>query len=110
MFGRRYVVDQRDQAHPLRARVGPTVERRTITWALAHNRTMDQGNTGTCVGHGWKALLMGQPIARGLPVSKPTAFGIYRAAIPLDEWTDNDGEVGLPDAELQSGTSVRAGA
>jgi hypothetical protein len=109
-YGRRVAIDPRDDLHPIRARIGQAVERRNITWALGHALTMDQGNTGTCVGHGLKALLMASPVKRGTPTAHPTPYEIYRRAILLDEWSDNDAEEHAPDSALQAGTSVRAGA
>jgi len=44
--------------------------------------------------------------------SGPTPWDIYRGAVAVDEWSDNDDEASLPDGDpgMDSGTSVRAGA
>jgi hypothetical protein len=62
---------------------------------------LDQGNTGTCVGHGFEYRLRGAPFSHKEGVV-PDAFAIYDLATTLDPWTDND-------HDLQSGTSVLAG-
>jgi hypothetical protein len=64
---------------------------------------LDQGSEGTCVGHGWKHWMMAAPtVSRSN--KEPSAIQIYREAILLDEWTDNDW------GDMQSGTSLNAGA
>jgi hypothetical protein len=73
------------------------------TWAF-FSKPLDQGNTGTCVGHGWKHRLMAAPMVRKAG-DKPSAFDIYDAAIKVDEWTDNDN-----DTDRQMGTSACARA
>lgn len=64
---------------------------------------LDQGRTGTCVGHSLAAKLAGAPVKVG-PSRIPTPFAIYDEAIVLDEWKAND-----QDKLRQMGTSVRAG-
>jgi hypothetical protein len=66
---------------------------------------LNQRQTGTCVGHGWKEYLLAEPDPTGTPHRRPTPFQIYDWAIKHDEWTDND-----RDRKRQFGTSVRAGA
>lgn len=68
---------------------------------------LDQGNTGTCVGHAWFSKIQGAPIKQPPPMS---AFDLYRRFVLQDEWSDNDGDSTATDAGLQAGTSVRAGA
>jgi hypothetical protein len=75
---------------------------RTKLWGMG--ALLDQGDTGTCVGHGHKAGLMASPVRGPGPLMSPTAFDIYRGACHLDPWPDNDNE------DLNIGTSVRAGA
>jgi hypothetical protein len=62
-----------------------------------HGPILDQGNTPSCVGHGWRAWLDGEPIQqrRG-----PSAMLLYHAAQRVDEWPGEEYE----------GTSVRGGA
>ena len=68
---------------------------------------LDQGRTGTCVGHGWTARANDAPIKQPLPMSP---FDLYREIVKIDEWDDNDWEATASDDQLQCGTSVRAGA
>lgn len=42
--------------------------------------------------------------------SFPKPFDLYRKIVQVDEFSDNDAEATAPDAQLQLGTSVRAGA
>jgi len=58
---------------------------------------LDQGNTPSCVGHGWRAWLNGAPIRQ---LGGPSAMAIYKEAQDVDEW----------DGNAYEGTSVRAGA
>lgn len=79
------------------------------SWRIA-SKALDQGVTGTCVGHAWRNFLRSQPVQT--EKAGPSAYDIYRTAVTSDEWTDNDDEANLPDADkrLDHGTSVRAGA
>jgi hypothetical protein len=79
------------------------------TWRI-NKRALDQKTTGTCVGHAWRNFLRCEPLLS--EASGPSPFDIYRQAVAIDEWSENDDEVGLPDfhAGLDAGTSVRAGA
>jgi hypothetical protein len=104
-MGRLPVEDSRD--FMLRAIVGEGLgmsgfPRRTKTWAM-FNKPLDQGREGSCVGHGWKHFMLVAPIIRTKPDQEPTAVNIYREATYIDEWQGNEGD-------MQSGTSVRAGA
>lgn len=104
-LGRRHALDPRDgrfllAQHPRALEVAKVVPK---YWGF-FAKPIDQGNTGTCVGHAWKHRLMALPIERRKDET-PSAFDIYDAATKLDEWTDNDN-----DTERQWGTSVRAGA
>lgn len=71
---------------------------------------LDQGVTSTCVGHGWCNFLRCAPIRS--KVGEPMAYNIYKKAILLDPWKENDVEVNIPDGDpgLSSGTTVHAGA
>jgi hypothetical protein len=107
-FGRRFSPDARDHAFLMSRRLEapgtplPTKK----TWSIA-SKNLDQGQTGTCVGHAWKNFLRCAPLQTS---AGPTPFDIYRRAILLDEFPDNDREIELPEDQLQAGTSVRAGA
>jgi hypothetical protein len=111
-FGRRYAPDIRDSGYLMRrmladARAVTLPARRT--WGI-HGKALDQGDTGTCVGHAWRNFLRCAPIRteRG----GPSAFDIYRSAVLKDTWRANNDEAQLPDGDpgLDYGTSVRAGA
>jgi hypothetical protein len=80
------------------------VARHTHTWGF-RGPPADQGQTGTCVAHGWKHWLATKPVQQS-PLGKPPApFEIYDWCIANDEFCDND-----HDTDRQMGTSVRAGA
>lgn len=102
-LGRIPAPDSRDHAFLARRLLPTRPPATTRYWPDRY--VLDQGETGTCVGHGWKGLLLAAPVAQGTPASDPTAFAIYDQALPLDEWPDND-----VDPARQAGTSVRAGA
>jgi hypothetical protein len=99
-LGRRYAPDERDRRFLLRE-VTPVV--RALPDSIYYpirQAPLDQGNTGTCVGHGWRHFLQAAPI---MTRNGPTALDIYDGAIVIDEWDDND-----VDPDRQFGTSVRA--
>lgn len=105
-MGRRHAPDERDRRFLLadHLRISGVVARRSHLWAM-FDPPLDQGSTGTCVGHGWKHWLLTAPVIQADPASPPSAFDIYDRAIKVDEWTENDN-----DTARQEGTSVRAGA
>jgi hypothetical protein len=112
-LGRRFAPDARDEAFRMRAVLDPLREQffpKGLPPGTRHYRpgpVLDQGRTGTCVGHGWRGWLDGAPLmTRG----GMAPFDLYREFVQVDEWPDNDNEANAPDAGLQSGTSVRAGA
>lgn len=109
-LGRRRHEDPRDHDHPMRAHLSAEASlpaKRTWTISSVH---LDQGPTGTCVGHGWRNFLRCSPIRT--TAEHPSAWDIYKKAILLDPWKDNDYEAKFPDGDsrLESGTTVRAGA
>lgn len=63
---------------------------------------LDQGNTGTCVGHGFAHRMEDGPIKR--PDEEIDPYQIYKRATLLDPWPEND------DGNVNFGTSVDAGA
>jgi hypothetical protein len=111
-FGRRFEKDDRDRNFLMR-RMLPDARALTLpvrkTWSI-NAKALDQGDTGTCVGHAWRNFLRCAPIKT--EKAGPSPFDIYRAAVLKDSWSDNDDEAQLPDGDpgLDSGTSVRAGA
>lgn len=98
-FGRVPAPDPRDRAYPMRtAMYGLSLD------DFAYHRTgpvLNQGATGTCVGHAWR-----QWLSSALMMTKggPDAFTLYRDACLRDPWAENDA------GDVQFGTSVRAGA
>jgi hypothetical protein len=64
---------------------------------------LDQGQEGTCVGHGWKHWMLVAPTIQTTPTRSPTAVEIYDEATFRDEWEGNE-------RDRSFGTSVRAGA
>lgn len=107
-LGRIHVPDDRDCLYPIGLvldRLSPA--RRTTPWK--RTRVLDQGQTGTCVGHGWRGWYENEPKLHA-PTDGPDAFAIYRRAVRLDEWPDNDADATAPQDQLQAGSSVRAGA
>lgn len=79
------------------------------TWRIG-SKALNQGKTGTCVGHAWRNFLRCAPHLT--EKGGPSPFDIYRKAVSLDEFRANDGEAELPDGDrgLEYGTTVRAGA
>lgn len=107
-MGRLAAPDERDQAFPLKAILGRKPTRRTKPWARP--RVLDQGGSGTCVGHAWRLWLEMAPHLHPAEYGV-VAYDIYRQAVLLDEFRQNDHEARIADpAQLQYGTSVRAGA
>jgi hypothetical protein len=111
-FGRRFVQDDRDRNFLMR-RMLPDARSLALparkTWGI-NAKALDQGNTGTCVGHAWRNFLRCAPIK--VEKGGPSAFDVYRSAVLKDSWAGNDNEAQLPDGDprLDDGTSVRAGA
>lgn len=111
-FGRRFEQDDRDRNFLMR-RMLPDARRLTLpvrkAWSI-NAKALDQGLTGTCVGHAWRNFLRCAPIRT--EKGGPSAFDIYRSAVLKDSWAGNDNESQLPDGDpgLDFGTSVRAGA
>lgn len=112
-FGRKVAPDERDKKFPMRLKLDPLREVFFPQGIPPGNRhywagpILDQGATGTCVAHGWTAKVNAAPIMQSMSQSP---FDFYRRIVQVDEWSDNDYEATAPDADLQSGTSVRAGA
>lgn len=100
-FGRIYAEDPRDDkylARPLLAVEPPT--RKTVYYAM-FSKPLNQGLTGTCVGHAGKHFMLTAPTIQTKPAVEPTAITLYKEACTRDEWTFNDS------GDLQFGTSIR---
>lgn len=112
-FGRKVAVDLRDAAFPMRLALDPLREMyfpRGLPPGVRHywsGPILDQGKTGTCVAHGWRAKISAAPIMQSMSLAP---YDFYRRIVSVDEWSDNDWEATAADEHLQSGTSVRAGA
>lgn len=101
-LGRRPDPDPRDTRFLMRAYLPERIVRPPLrVWSI-FSRPLDQGDTGTCVGHGGKHWMLTSPVRQTLPQGPPTAYDLYRAALPLDVWPEND------NGDLSFGTSVRA--
>lgn len=88
--------DIRSRRYPIRELVGDQ-KPRSYSWACGV--TLDQGNEGSCVGHGWEHSLAAKPVViKG--ANHTHALKIYNLAKTLDEWA----------GENYEGTSVLAGA
>jgi hypothetical protein len=112
MFGRlpaHGLGNDRDAEHPMRAALmdAPVVLPKTKYWAF-FNEALNQWYTGTCVGHGGEGWLLAGPIIQKRKGAFPDAYALYRRAIAVDEWTENDAEINLESSLLVFGTSVRA--
>jgi hypothetical protein len=107
-LGRIHEPDDRDCLYPASLVLDAmSPARRTTPWRRP--RVLDQGQTGTCVGHGWRGWFEGEPRVH-MDGDGPDAFTIYRRAVLLDGFPDNDGDATAPQDQLQSGSTVRAGA
>ena len=113
-FGYRHAPDPRDQKYPMRLRLDAARSHFFPHGVPPGNRyyttgpVLDQGDSGTCVTHacvGWSESAPVLTKSRHIP----TPFDLYRKAVLLDEFEDNDAEATAADDQLQSGTTVRAG-
>jgi hypothetical protein len=103
-YGRIPAPDPRDAEHLMRSLMPRVVALQSVDWKMRYG-VLDQGQTGTCVGHGFKHKLMLGPMEQTGPRTRPTAFSIYDSSIVIDEFPENDYDIAR-----QMGTSVRAGA
>ena len=100
-LGRRPDPDDRDLKYPLRA-ILPTIDDfPDVVMRRDNGAWLNQGQTGTCVGHGWAHFVEDGPV---MPPGTIDPYWIYREACKIDGWSGND------DLGLDWGTSVRAGA
>lgn len=97
--------DPRDALHTIRS-VMPNLTTpkiiRISTRLAFFSSPLDQGQEGTCVGHGFKHWMMTAPVV-SKAAQRPTAVELYLGALPRDEWSENDNP---PD--MQFGTSLNA--
>jgi len=106
-LGRLYAPDARDDKFLMRSALPRPEAARALptkkTWAF-RTEVLDQGETGSCVGHAWKHFMICAPLCSSAK-REPSAFALYDEACKLDEFTDNDDDI-----EREIGTTVRAGA
>lgn len=98
-LGRRPEIDVRNSNFPIRAMLPRRAYQEPKTHIWACNTVLDQGQEGSCVGHGFAHELLALPYAIK-NINHAGAVKIYKKAQTLDEWP-GDG---------YSGTSVVAGA
>lgn len=104
-LGRKPATDPRNDAHPMHKalsfaeRTSPVTVK---TWGFS-GTPLDQGQSGTCTAHAAAHFIHAQPIAhRGFL----DPFSLYREAVLLDEYPDNDGDATILDPnKLQAGSS-----
>lgn len=96
-FGRIESIDVRDAKYRFGLVIPQEYPTRIKRKKYTIGMILDQGQNGTCVGHGWASWLSCTPVQSwGDPIA------IYNRATELDEWPGNE-------HDLRSGTSVRAG-
>lgn len=103
-FGRLESPDDNDLLFPMKAarRLEPKISELPGRYFYRRGPILNQGETSTCVGHGWRAWLNGEPI---MTMDGPDPYEIYDGCIVRDDWAQND-----HDPDRRYGTSVRAGA
>lgn len=96
-LGRVVQFDPRSRNYPVRALLTPVqlAKLRSYTWSIGE--TLDQGQEGSCVGHGIAHEIAARPVVGSADHTK--ALEIYHQAQTLDEWP----------GESYEGTSVLAG-
>lgn len=101
-FGWKSRHDQRSLEYPVRQLLSSSIQIKPKMWK--EGVILDQGTEGACVGFGWTAQFLTDPVS---PKKQPKvivadkfARQIYRDAQKIDEWFGED----------YSGTSVLAGA
>lgn len=99
-MGRLPAPDEDDKKFLIRT-IAPRTTTRTYRYWNDSGAWLNQGSTGTCVGHSWAHWLEDGPIF--FP-GKADPYEIYRECTKVDEWTAND------NGDLHFGSSVRAGA
>lgn len=96
-LGRLPSVDSRDASFHMRAILPKKIPAISSRYWNDNPVFLDQGNTPTCVGHGWTHWFNDGPVKHKASIDP---FQIYNEAQKVDEWPGEDYE----------GTSVRAGA
>ena len=102
-LGRLPSTDARNDQHPMTARL-PRVSAPLPTkrrWAFLGD-PLNQGQSGTCAGHAGAHFLHAAPIRHKAFID---AFQLYREAVLLDEYGDNDGDATCVTTGCNAGTS-----
>jgi hypothetical protein len=104
-YGRLKSTDERNALHPMHRALGP-VAALTVpqekTWGFT-GKVLDQGQTGTCTAHAGAHFIHASPISHKGFLDP---FQLYREAVLLDEYDDNDSDATAPTpALLQAGSS-----
>lgn len=103
-LGRKPSTDPRNLAHPMARRLPAPTAILPVrkTWGF-RGEPLNQGATGTCGGHAAAHFVHASPLRHA---GFPDPFQIYREAVLLDEYPDNDDDAHAPTNDgLQEGTS-----
>lgn len=102
--GLRFDHDPRNDMHPMRMHLPPLSEtkqtRSAEKWWDFGFPSLNQGSTGTCVGHAGKHWMLCEPVVQTQPQDNPTAFDLYNGAC------DNDGISGNDNHDPNYGTTT----
>jgi len=98
-LGRIVEFDERSRNYPVRTLISGVAPKYKYWWD--GGAFLDQGATGTCVGHAWAHWAEDSPVTH--PSDAVDPFLIYRDACKRDPWPENDA------GDLDYGTSVLAG-
>lgn len=105
-FGRRIQFDPRSKAFRVISLLTPPQRRELLSKRWECYARLDQGNQGSCVGHGWAHELACEP-AGVVGIDHDAAVGIYYEAQKVDPWEGGE----YPGASVvNEGSSVLAGA
>lgn len=105
-LGRRPSSDPRNALHPMARTLAEPPPALPVpdlkTWTFLGD-PLNQGSTGTCTGHAGAHMIHAAPIShRGFL----NPWNLYREAVLLDEYPDNDRDAAeTSDARLQAGSS-----
>jgi len=103
-LGRLRATDERNKLHPmarhLAAPGAPLPIRKT--WTFKGPMVLDQGGSGTCTGHAGVHFIHAAPLSHKAFLDP---YALYREAVLLDEYTDNDGDANCVGAACQAGSS-----
>lgn len=97
-LGRLPEFDPKSKKFSVRAFLDPQLPLRSYTWSIPEDDILDQGNEGSCVGHGYAHEVSARPVK--FQMTSTDALWIYRRGQVLDIWFGED----------YDGTSVLAGA